>query len=135
MDALRSRKIKKILLKELDTALIRSYHQSLNEILNDLYVRGTISRMDTTAEGVFSALKSSRLLDFSDMDEIVEFRDVMRRIDNGTFGKCACCSRHIPIRVLSKHPTIPFCPLCEKYPSHTRLQKHEKPRVSPGSFT
>jgi len=50
------------MIKELDAAIKRRYHQSLDEVLRDLYVHNVISKQDLSVEEILRALKSISVL-------------------------------------------------------------------------
>jgi DnaK suppressor protein len=40
--------------------------------------------------------------------------EALREMDAGTFGRCACCDRDIPIRRLTAVPWSPYCRNCQE---------------------
>jgi hypothetical protein len=51
-------------------------------------------------------------LDFKSDQILVELRDALERIEKGTYGRCALCSRPIPEHILESSPATIFCGSC-----------------------
>ncbi len=45
----------------------------------------------------------------ADFQELTEVRDALRRLDDGTFGKCLDCGREIPAARLAAIPWTAYC--------------------------
>ncbi|MBM4168616.1 MAG: hypothetical protein FJ215_05610 [Ignavibacteria bacterium] len=128
MVARRARKLRRILLGEIDRVLTRSYRQTLAEVMNELYVRGTISSCDLSDDSIIRALSSSHLLDLSPTESLSQVRGALARLGAGRYGICMTCHRDIPFRDLHRQPTRSLCSACLTLPTLPPLKKHEKPR-------
>ncbi len=128
MEARRARKLRKILLNEIDQVLTRSYHQTLAEVMNELYIRGTISSCDLGDDTIIRALSSSHLLDLSPSESLSQVRGALARLKAGEYGICVTCRRNIPFRDLNQQPTRLVCATCRTTSPLPHLKKHEKPR-------
>lgn len=59
----------------------------------------------TSSEGKAVAFEESGL----EYQTLTQVRDALRRIEDGTYGKCADCSREIPEARLEAIPWTPYC--------------------------
>jgi RNA polymerase-binding transcription factor DksA len=53
-------------------------------------------------------------LDFKTDARLVELREVLDRMERGTFGHCALCGIQIPTRILEAAPTRQLCLGCDE---------------------
>ncbi|MCI0707983.1 MAG: hypothetical protein L0Y80_10930 [Ignavibacteriae bacterium] len=107
-------KLKLILLKRVDVLIWREYHQTLSEVLNELYVRNLCVRPNLTIDETFLALRKHRILCHIPGPESKELQDAVERIVSGTYGFCQECKRELDEQELEEHPTRRHCAICEQ---------------------
>ena len=104
--------IKIALLKRVDGLVWRCYHQTLSEMVNELYVRRLTVMQDPTADEIFALLHDNRVLTHVADPEARELRDAVERIVAGTYGRCIECQHELSDSVLEKNPTHRYCAQC-----------------------
>jgi DnaK suppressor protein len=87
------------------------------ELVSDITRRATEARASgepdvgdhadaaTSSEGVSEALQEDTLAS----QTLVQVRDALRRIENGSYGKCIDCGRQIEPARLEAVPWTPYC--------------------------
>ncbi len=119
--------IKQALLREVDQILWRDLHQSLAEVLNDLYIRRFTMRIDPLSDDVFRVMARAGVLDTLANPKALELRDALQRLERGTFGLCLHCGEELPVPLLEQEPTARYCPPCseaKKKPDLKTLMTH-----------
>ena len=105
-------KIKRTLLKEIDLAVWRQFHQTLPEVLNELYIHRFSFQADVTGEDALRVINKSGVLDFCADQSTKDMKDALKRLEQGTFGQCLRCGKELPAGLLEKNPTARFCAHC-----------------------
>jgi RNA polymerase-binding transcription factor DksA len=100
------------LLRELDTRLQTSWHETLQDVITDLRVHWVDVKSNATADELISVIHNYRLLDFASTQPLMEIRDTIRRIKQGTFGVCSDCGEEISGEILECQPNAKLCPAC-----------------------
>jgi RNA polymerase-binding transcription factor DksA len=100
------------LLKELDSRLQSCWHESLQDVITDLRIHCVDVEPDAGSDKLISVIHSTRLLDFVNTQPLVEIRDTIQRIQQGTFGTCAVCGSEIPGEILESRPNARLCSAC-----------------------
>jgi len=100
------------LLRELDSRLQVSWHETLQDVINDLRIRWVDLKPDAQPDEVITAIHSYRLLDFETTQPLLEIRDTIQRIKQGTFGSCAGCGQEISGEILETQPNTKLCSSC-----------------------
>ncbi len=100
-------------LHELDIRFQRYYHQSLNDIVQDLQLRNALPTFRATPEVLLSAIYHTGLLQMKSAQPVVEMRDLVARCVRGTLGTCLQCGREIADEELEKNPMRAFCSSCQ----------------------
>ena len=63
----------------------------------------------------------------SERGEVQAIDEALNRIDDGSFGKCTCCSAKIPPPRLNAIPHAPYCIECQSHLERTGvLPDHEE---------
>jgi hypothetical protein len=52
-------------------------------------------------------------LDFKTFPRLVELREALNRLENGSLGQCLICNGQIAARLLEASPTRNLCPACD----------------------
>jgi hypothetical protein len=65
-------------------------------------------------------------LDFKTDERLIELREVLDRMDRGTFGCCSLCGIHIPARILEASPIMKLCSGCD---GSSFLNRHRRAHV------
>lgn len=107
--------IKRALLREVDRALWKNYHQNLSELLNDISIRRFSTPSTSTADDVLRTIRSSGVFAAADNQKMRDLQDALQRIESGTFGLCLRCGRDIPVAILEHDPTIRYCTACQRH--------------------
>ena len=105
-------KVKIALLKRIDGLVWRCYHQTLSEMVNELYVRCLSVIQDPTADEIFALLHDNRVLTHVADPEARELRDAVERMVARSYGRCIECQREMSDSVLEKNPTQRYCAHC-----------------------
>ena len=105
--------LKIAMLHQLDATLRRNYHQSLLEVLNELRMRSIVPQPDPTPERVFSVILQTHMLPHTQGSESAVLRGALERIVRGKYGICIRCGKEIPVEILLREPSQPFCSLCQ----------------------
>ena len=53
-------------------------------------------------------------LDFKSDRGLIQLREALERIEQGTYGRCMLCSKPIPDHVLQNSPVAVFCGSCRR---------------------
>ena len=133
MDARVKIRAEQSLLKELDTRLQTSWHETLQDVITDLRVHWVDVKPNATADELISVIHTYRLLDFVNTQPLIEIRDTIRRIKQGTFGVCPGCGKEISAEVLASRPNTRMCAAC-RGPVNSMRQNVHGPTLSPTSL-
>jgi RNA polymerase-binding transcription factor DksA len=107
-------RVKAALLNRLDTALQRCYHQGLQEVMTDLRIHYSNVKPDSSPDEIFSLFLQTGILKTMSAEPIVQMRESLERLNQGTFGTCTVCGSEIPVKRLEIDPTAPWCDVCDK---------------------
>ncbi|MBI2619232.1 MAG: hypothetical protein HYW57_04060 [Ignavibacteriales bacterium] len=112
MNAQSRERIAQALLHEMDLAFQRYYHQSLNDVVQDLTMRNILRGPDPSAEMLLQTIRESGILRMSGSDSVVSMRAALDRYARGTLELCARCGSVIDPAELERHPLASFCSRC-----------------------
>ena len=112
------------LLKQLDTRLQTSWHETLQDVITDLRIRWVDVKQDADADELISVIHTYRLLDFVTAQPLIEIRDTIRRIKQGTFGVCLGCGKEISGDLLESQPSVTLCSTCTEQLNSVRQGNH-----------
>jgi DnaK suppressor protein len=59
----------------------------------------------TSAQGTSESLEEGSLVS----ETLIQVRDALKRIEDGTYGKCNTCGKQIPVARLEAVPWAPYC--------------------------
>jgi RNA polymerase-binding transcription factor DksA len=127
MDAKMKIRAEQSLLRELDTRLQTSWHETLQDVITDLRVRWVDIKSDAGADELISVIHSYRLLDFVSTQPLIEIRDTIQRIKQGTFGLCVGCGEEISAEIIETHPNTKLCSACAGRLISVRQNGHRQP--------
>jgi len=70
-----------------------------------------VAEVEDLADGSISSESKESLLQQTtfDWNVLTQVRDALRRIENGIYGKCVDCGRHIEAARLESLPWAPYC--------------------------
>jgi len=100
------------ILKELDVRLQAQWHKTLRDVITDLRIHWVDIKSDVKSDKLISVIHSSRILDFITDKPLIEIRNAINRINQGTFGICVGCRNEIQADLLETKPTITICSKC-----------------------
>jgi RNA polymerase-binding transcription factor DksA len=106
--------IKLTVLKHIDTLVWQYYRQTVDEIVNDLYVRQLCIKPNPTVDEIFTMLFEKRILTHISGAEAKELHSVLERFQRGTFGLCERCGQEVDSAELARVPAQRFCSGCLK---------------------
>jgi RNA polymerase-binding transcription factor DksA len=105
--------IKLAMLRQIDTTLRQSYHQTLLEVLNELRMRSIVAQPDPSPDKVFSVILQTHILTYKSAPATSMLRDALERMVRGKYGLCIRCGKEIAADLLVNDPSQPFCTLCQ----------------------
>lgn len=104
--------VQQSLLQEVNLVTRHYFHQSIDEIMNDLHCRSNCVQNTTQPDAILKTIYHSGVL-FQRSDKIVsQVRDAVARYVHGTYGRCENCGGEIPSSQLVDTPTCNLCPRC-----------------------
>ena len=112
MDAQVMGRAERALLNELDSRLQMEWHETLSDVITDLRIRWVDVKPEAEPDELISVIHSYRLLDFVSTQPLIEIRETIRRIKQGTFGYCSGCGIEISSEILESQPSVKLCPAC-----------------------
>ncbi len=108
------RQLERALLREVDRAFQRYYHQTLNDIVQDLTLRSIIRHPDPPPDTVLRAIHQTKILEMNSAAPVAVLCNVLERYARGKLGSCTRCGRSIARRNLLQRPSLSMCTRCQK---------------------
>ena len=105
---------KQSLLRELDRNFQQYFHTNLHEVIHELRVHHVDITSDPAPDELIQVIDQSRILDFVDAPTMLELRDTVHRVREGTFGVCVACKRRISAQTLEVEPNAKLCRSCSR---------------------
>lgn len=106
--------VKQALLREVNRFLWQHYRQTLDELLNDLYVRRFTVLRNTATDDILKIVRISGVFATIHDPTVKDLQEAIDRFERGTFGLCLRCGREIPLALLERQPTVRFCVVCQQ---------------------
>jgi DnaK suppressor protein len=101
------------MLRQLDSTLRQSYHQSLTDVLNELRMRSVVTQPDLSPDKVFSVILQAHVLSYKPTSSVQSLRDALERMMCGKYGLCVRCGRELDVESLVADPTLSCCLRCQ----------------------
>jgi hypothetical protein len=119
-------RVKEAILRDLDHVLQQSFHQRLGEVINDLRVHDYNLSPNPSPDEVFTLVRRTHLLCYTSVPAVVELRESIERLYDGTFGACHRCGKPIDAATLETFPESRFCRSCSQHtPPNTIRGNHQ----------
>ncbi len=106
--------VKRALLRELDTTLQHSCHQSLQDIITDLRIRYVNISPDPSPDEVVDAMVRHDILRLRAAPRMARLCASLDRWQQGMLGVCDVCGKEIPPPELERDPSQTRCRRCER---------------------
>jgi len=104
--------VKNSLLQELNLVTRYYFHQSVDDIMNDLHCQSKCVEYSSQADVILKTIHNSGVL-FQRSDKIItQVRDAVARYVRGTYGVCVRCGNTISKTQLVEAPTRSMCNTC-----------------------
>jgi RNA polymerase-binding transcription factor DksA len=115
--------VQQSLVRELNLMMRHYFHQSVDEVINELHCQSTCFKYSTEPGEILKTIYQSGIL-YQRSDKIVsQLRDAVSRFVRGTYGRCSQCNAEIPQSVLMSTPTSDLCPECARTRYSSTLQE------------